>query len=105
MSVFRLLSLRDIDIIAINSPVVLKSAGDDHEDDHDDDDHEDDHYDDDGHDDEFSFRGSNVRGEERYRNYGCYCTPTMESMKSDFWVGTGEPVDQIDTICMQLFKS
>ena len=101
MYLFRLLSLRDIDLIAIETPVVLKSAAGEN---HDDEDHE---HDDDDHegDDDLDARGSSVRGEERYRNYGCYCTPTMESMKSNAWVGTGEPVDEIDTICMQLFKS
>jgi len=100
----KLLSLRDIDIIAVNSPVVLKTAGapHDHEDDHEDD-HDD--QDEDDHNDDFDARGANVRGEERFKNYGCYCTPTMESMKSDFWVGTGEPVDQLDATCMALFKS
>ena len=104
MSVFRLLSLRDIDIIAVNSPIVLKTAGapHDHEDEHED---EHDDHDEDDHNDDLDARGANVRGEERFKNYGCYCTPTMESMKSDFWVGTGEPVDQLDATCMALFKS
>lgn len=95
-----MLSLRDIDIIAVNSPVVLKTAGvpHDNEDDHDD-------HDVDDHNDDLDARGENVRGEERFKNYGCYCTPTMDSMKSDFWVGTGEPVDQLDATCMALFKS
>jgi hypothetical protein len=108
LSVFRLLSLRDIDIIAVNSPVVLKTAGasHDHDDDHDDhgeDDHDD--HDEDDPIDDLDAREANVRGEERFKNYGCYCTPTMDSMKSDFWVGTGEPVDQLDATCMALFKS
>ena len=100
MSVFRLLSLRDIDIITVNSPVLLKTAGAhrDHEDDHDD-------YDEHENEDGLDARAANVRGEDRFKNYGCYCTPSMESMKSDFWVGTGEPVDQIDATCMALFKS
>lgn len=96
----KLLSLRDIDIITVNSPVLLKTAGAhrDHEDDHDD-------YDEHENEDGLDARAANVRGEDRFKNYGCYCTPSMESMKSDFWVGTGEPVDQIDATCMALFKS
>ena len=44
---------------------------------------------------------NSVPQSERYINYGCYCTPT--STKDENWVGTGEPVDDIDRLCRDLF--
>ena len=44
-----------------------------------------------------------VRGDERFINYGCYCTPSESHFNSEHWYGTGEPVDEIDSVCRNLF--
>ena len=47
--------------------------------------------------------GSVVRGDKRYIDYGCYCTPTEAHRSDGNWFGTGEPVDEIDKLCRGLF--
>ena len=49
-------------------------------------------------------RGKNkVAKSEKYINYGCYCTPSATNDEN--WVGTGEPVDDIDRLCRDLFNA
>lgn len=46
-------------------------------------------------------RGSTPQN--KYASYGCYCSPHQEQMSDGNWVGKGEPVDEIDATCKQLW--
>lgn len=46
-------------------------------------------------------RGSTPQS--KYANYGCYCSPHQEQMSDALWLGKGEPVDEIDATCKQLW--
>jgi hypothetical protein len=43
----------------------------------------------------------NDQNVEKYCDYGCYCLPLGDK---DNWVGAGEPVDEIDELCHQLWQ-
>lgn len=36
-------------------------------------------------------------------NYGCYCSPHDAFAQPEKWLGTGKPVDEIDTLCRGLY--
>lgn len=58
-------------------------------------------------DDFLSARGkkNNVKAEEKFINYGCYCSPSQIGQPDSNWLGIGTPVDEIDHLCHDLHKS
>ncbi|CBY23866.1 unnamed protein product [Oikopleura dioica] len=58
-------------------------------------------------DDFLSARGkkSKVKGEEKFINYGCFCSPSQIGQPDSNWLGVGNPVDEIDHLCHDLHKS
>ena len=45
-----------------------------------------------------------VKGEEKFINYGCYCSPSQIGQPDSNWLGVGIPVDGIDHLCHDLHK-
>lgn len=42
--------------------------------------------------------------DDKWCNYGCYCTPHHRHMADGNWVGRGKPVDAIDALCQRLWN-
>ena len=41
--------------------------------------------------------------QNKFNNYGCYCSPHAAHSGEGSWVGKGVPVDEIDAECHNLF--
>lgn len=48
-------------------------------------------------------RGNVAFENDKFMNYGCYCSPSEIHMSDNNWLGTGAPMDEIDRLCQNLF--
>lgn len=48
-------------------------------------------------------RGNVQFENDKFVNYGCYCSPSEIHMADNNWLGTGAPIDEIDRICQHLY--
>jgi len=44
-------------------------------------------------------------GEDMLLNYGCYCLPSQMHSPDGNWLGKGTPVDEVDALCHDIFRS
>jgi hypothetical protein len=44
-------------------------------------------------------------GKDSFQKYGCYCTPHKDAVQNHLWVGQGAPVDEIDSLCKNLWDA
>ncbi|CAG5102809.1 Oidioi.mRNA.OKI2018_I69.chr1.g477.t1.cds [Oikopleura dioica] len=50
-------------------------------------------------------RQSASDGEDMLLNYGCFCLPSQMHSPDGNWLGKGSPVDEVDSLCHDIFRS